>query len=117
MAFVLTRSIRDSETSIDFVQGPPGSRRERVNTVSRVLLIIMAHHDTINGLASYRKTARKYMCASELGKLSHFHIQKLIFKVQLFVGIPLVILTFYYIMKDRAGEGVGGGFPSLSGRF
>ena len=28
---VLTRSIRDSETSIDFVQGPPGSRRERVN--------------------------------------------------------------------------------------
>ena len=27
----LTRSIRDSETSIDFVQGPPGSRRERVN--------------------------------------------------------------------------------------
>ena len=29
--FRLTRSIRDSETSIDFVQGPPGSRRERVN--------------------------------------------------------------------------------------
>ena len=29
--YVLTRSIRDSETSIDFVQGPPGSRRERVN--------------------------------------------------------------------------------------
>ena len=29
----LTRSIRDSETSIDFVQGPPGSRRERVNIV------------------------------------------------------------------------------------
>ena len=28
---ILTRSIRDSETSIDFVQGPPGSRRERVN--------------------------------------------------------------------------------------
>ena len=28
---MLTRSIRDSETSIDFVQGPPGSRRERVN--------------------------------------------------------------------------------------
>ena len=27
---VLTRSIRDSETSIDFVQGPPGSRREWV---------------------------------------------------------------------------------------
>ena len=27
----LTRSIRDSETSIDLVQGPPGSRRERVN--------------------------------------------------------------------------------------
>ena len=26
----LTRSIRDSETSIDFVQGPAGSRRERV---------------------------------------------------------------------------------------
>ena len=29
----LTRSIQDSETSIDFVQGPPGSRRERVNGV------------------------------------------------------------------------------------
>ena len=29
----LTRSIRDSETSIDFVQGPPGARRERVNTI------------------------------------------------------------------------------------
>ena len=29
----LTRSIRDSETSIDFVQGPPGSRRERVNVM------------------------------------------------------------------------------------
>ena len=28
---LLTRSTRDSETSIDFVQGPPGSRRERVN--------------------------------------------------------------------------------------
>ena len=27
----LTRSIRDSETYIDFVQGPPGSRRKRVN--------------------------------------------------------------------------------------
>ena len=30
----LTRSIRDSKTSIDFVQGPPGSRRERVNSVN-----------------------------------------------------------------------------------
>ena len=28
--FSLTRSIRDSDTSIDFVQGPPGSRREWV---------------------------------------------------------------------------------------
>ena len=28
----LTRSIRDSETAIDFVQGPPGSRTERVKT-------------------------------------------------------------------------------------
>ena len=31
MTFILTRSIRDSETAIDFVQGPPGSRREWVN--------------------------------------------------------------------------------------
>ena len=31
LALLLTHSIRDSETSIDFVQGPPGSRRERVN--------------------------------------------------------------------------------------
>ena len=30
--YSLTRSIRDSETSIDFVQGPPGSRRERVKS-------------------------------------------------------------------------------------
>ena len=29
----LTRSIRDSETSIDFVHGPPGSRRERVKEI------------------------------------------------------------------------------------
>ena len=29
--FNLTRSIRDYETSIDFAQGTPGSRRERVN--------------------------------------------------------------------------------------
>ena len=29
---MLTRSIRDSEISIDFVQGPPGSRRERVKS-------------------------------------------------------------------------------------
>ena len=27
---LLTRSIRDSETSMDFVQGPPGFSRERV---------------------------------------------------------------------------------------
>ena len=27
-----THSIRDSETSIDFVQGPPGSRRERIKS-------------------------------------------------------------------------------------
>ena len=33
----LTRSIRDSETSIDFVQGPPGSRRERVNSVILII--------------------------------------------------------------------------------
>ena len=33
---VLTRSIRDSETSIDFVQGPPGSRRERVKACANM---------------------------------------------------------------------------------
>ena len=27
---ILTRSTQDSENAIDFVQGPPGSRRERV---------------------------------------------------------------------------------------
>ena len=32
----LTRSIQDSETSIDFVQGPPGSRRERVKRKNTV---------------------------------------------------------------------------------
>ena len=32
----LTRSIQDSETSIGFVQGPPGSRRERVNDAFEV---------------------------------------------------------------------------------
>ena len=30
---LLTRSIQDSETSIDFVQGTPGSRRERVKQI------------------------------------------------------------------------------------
>ena len=35
ISIVLTRSIRDSEISIDFVQGPPGSRRERVNVRER----------------------------------------------------------------------------------
>ena len=32
VVWVLTRSMRDSETSIGFVQGPPGSRRERVKS-------------------------------------------------------------------------------------
>ena len=78
----------------------------------------MAHHDTINALQATGKQ-RENICvrasrASELGKLSHFHIQKLIFKVLVinFVGIPLVILTFYYIMKDRAGEGREGDFEN-----
>ena len=31
ISHALIRSIRHSETSIDFVQGPPGSRRERIN--------------------------------------------------------------------------------------
>ena len=39
----LTHSIRDSETSIDFVQGPPGSRRERVKTVYLQELISSIH--------------------------------------------------------------------------
>ena len=39
--FSLTRSIRDSETSIDFVQGPAGSRRERVK-------LYLLHHIRIN---------------------------------------------------------------------
>ena len=34
----LTRSIRDSETSIDFVQGPAGSRRERVNILQTMTI-------------------------------------------------------------------------------
>ena len=34
ICWVLTRSIRDSETSIDFVQGPPGSCRERVKSMA-----------------------------------------------------------------------------------
>ena len=34
--FVLTRFIQDSENSIDFVQSPPGSRRERVNTIIQI---------------------------------------------------------------------------------
>ena len=39
---LLTRSIRDSETSTDFVQGPPGSRRERVkSTPEEAGVIIM----------------------------------------------------------------------------
>ena len=48
----------------------------------------MAHHDTIsiNALqATGKQRENNYMCASEQSerawKLSHFHIQKLIFKV------------------------------------
>ena len=33
----ITRSIRDSETSIDFVQGSPGSHRERVKKTMPVV--------------------------------------------------------------------------------
>ena len=42
---LLTRSIRDSETSIDFVQGPPGSRRERVkcSTPGKILFFFLTH--------------------------------------------------------------------------
>ena len=39
----LTRSIRDSETSIDFVQGPPSSWRERVKKD----LLILIHNSSI----------------------------------------------------------------------
>ena len=35
---ILTHSVPDSETSIDFVQGPPGSRRERVKEVAGFLM-------------------------------------------------------------------------------
>ena len=35
----LTRSIRDSESSIDSVQGSPGSRRERVNMNYKQMLL------------------------------------------------------------------------------
>ena len=41
---LLTRSIRDSETSIDFVQGPPGSRRERVKVKEGILDINIFKH-------------------------------------------------------------------------
>ena len=40
----LTRSIRDSETSIDFVQGPPGSRRERVKCFCNMELVNHEYH-------------------------------------------------------------------------
>ena len=88
-----------------------------VNTVSRALLIIMAHHDTTNALQATGKQWENICVrasrASELGKLSHFHIQKLIFKVLVICRyIPLVILTFYYIMKDRAGKGREGDFEN-----
>ena len=36
--FFLTRSIRECETSIDFVHGPPGSRREWVKLFNVVQL-------------------------------------------------------------------------------
>ena len=43
----LTRSIRDSETSIDSVQVPPGSRRERVKRASNGAAIV-TRLDTIS---------------------------------------------------------------------
>ena len=36
---MLTRSIQNSETSINFVQGPPGSRREQVKSVASKCLV------------------------------------------------------------------------------
>ena len=37
---VLTRSLQDSEISIDFVQGPPSSRREWVNNHLTIILYV-----------------------------------------------------------------------------
>ena len=44
----LTRSIRDFETSIDFVQGPPGSRRERVKITSLCLFLTLKLYNLQN---------------------------------------------------------------------
>ena len=41
-AYILTRSIQDSETSIDFVQGQPGSRRERVKRCVYVCVCVFS---------------------------------------------------------------------------
>ena len=55
MALKLTRSIRDYETLIDFVQGPPGSRRERVKNLFKCMESI---HCVLRG-ESGQKTGSK----------------------------------------------------------
>ena len=55
----LTRSIQDSETSIDFVQGPPGSRRERVKWFVVILLSFFL---------LYASTRRNYNDGTSYGK-------------------------------------------------
>ena len=58
---ILTRSIRDSETSIDFVQGPPGSRRE----LGKNVLLFPTHlnmYQAFNG----RKIKNLFMVSARL---------------------------------------------------
>ena len=85
-----------------------------VNTVSRALLIIMAHHDTINALQATGKQ-RENICvrasrASELGKLSHFHIQKLIFKVLVICRYTVSNFDILLYYEGPSGGRKGGRF-------
>ena len=53
--------MRDSETSIGFVQGPPGSRRERVNLPTSLITLICNRELGVGGCM--------YKLASEMKSL------------------------------------------------
>ena len=73
--YLLTRSIRDSVTSIDFVQGPPGSRRERVKTPGsrRERVKTPGRLVIYSGISHYMQYVT-HVCLSALAYLSTLHV-------------------------------------------
>ena len=61
----LTRSIRDSETSIDFVQGPPGSRRERVKDQTDRSFVVHVQKQTLVYVLRNKRTFSHHLIITE----------------------------------------------------